>query len=924
MGAEKGGSKSGGFFHLFDWNRKSRKKLFSNGTISPEGTKQGKRSNDNLPSTRFRMIDEEDIVGVSSIKGSSDYSCASSVTDEEGNGTNKAPGVVARLMGLDSMPTTGVSEPYCTPFIDRRSLRDNHNLKRSPEFCTSSNRFNQEHNRAESYFRKPIEFRYQKMPSSPIEKFQTETLPLRSAKSLPISHHKLFSPIKNPGFTSAKNAAQIMEAAAKILETGPQASSGGKVSSFGSCSIPLKVCDPKESMAASQRTSRLLQLSRTPVGSSDVRFSRGEGGQSLNRSWNGAEDIVIFKPSPDSRELNPGGGKGKGRSISLAVQAKVNVQKREGLSTPLRSSVQKEHDQVKLNQPFNCQPNGQKNKQQKKPSTSNASGVLRQNNQKQNCQSSRSKLASNKSISNQQGRKVLSGDASSVKHKGVNKISANTRVGYRKEVLVTGELEREGSSSNKDFPQKKRLIERSFNNDKSSFVDNTFMNRHEECIQPNVVIEERAKRNKDNKDVTDVVSFTFTSPLVKPMAGSQSSTHVVESWDRRNGYWFDAHGEPTASDAKGKSLLSPGINAIKGDALSLLLEQKLRELTSGVDTSNDFMRAASFVPSFCTTEPRSVNLDIRAAEHGKLKHSRKDKPADIFDSCLATTNSQSFGIKQQIVEEVECSSSSSSYARKEQVQKIQNLSPLSIFEATFSTESCRSSESSGSTDGSKASSSSVQAQNAVALTFSKTTSSVEAEMELSDSASSTFADNSNSPDIRIATQFEKDKQEEIEYIREILCNGKLTSDDHLSSCFLSHAGTTLHQLVFDKMESKRNRKAHEKENIDGKVDRKLLFDCVNECLDTKCSLYCKAGYQAWAKGLTVTGKDLASEFCNEISGWRNMGDWMVDELVNKDMSTHLGRWQDFQIEAFEAGVDIEEDILSSLVDEVLADICIRS
>lgn len=35
MGAEKAGSKAGGFFHLFDWNRKSRKKLFANGTISP-------------------------------------------------------------------------------------------------------------------------------------------------------------------------------------------------------------------------------------------------------------------------------------------------------------------------------------------------------------------------------------------------------------------------------------------------------------------------------------------------------------------------------------------------------------------------------------------------------------------------------------------------------------------------------------------------------------------------------------------------------------------------------------------------------------------------------------------------------------------------------------------------------------------------
>lgn len=35
MGAEKGGSKSSSFFHLFDWNKKSRKKLFSSGTNSP-------------------------------------------------------------------------------------------------------------------------------------------------------------------------------------------------------------------------------------------------------------------------------------------------------------------------------------------------------------------------------------------------------------------------------------------------------------------------------------------------------------------------------------------------------------------------------------------------------------------------------------------------------------------------------------------------------------------------------------------------------------------------------------------------------------------------------------------------------------------------------------------------------------------------
>ena len=35
MGLDKASSKSGGFFHLFDWNKKSRKKLFASGTVSP-------------------------------------------------------------------------------------------------------------------------------------------------------------------------------------------------------------------------------------------------------------------------------------------------------------------------------------------------------------------------------------------------------------------------------------------------------------------------------------------------------------------------------------------------------------------------------------------------------------------------------------------------------------------------------------------------------------------------------------------------------------------------------------------------------------------------------------------------------------------------------------------------------------------------
>ncbi|XP_010938311.2 uncharacterized protein [Elaeis guineensis] len=902
METEKGGSKSSGFFNLFDWNRKSRKKLFSSGTNSSEISKQGKRSDSNLPTTQLRLNEEDEIIGVSRVKGSSDYSCASSVTDEEGNGV-RAPGVVARLMGLDSLPTSGVSEPFSTPFLDSRSLRDNCSLKRSPEF-SMNDQFSHAPHKAEGYFRKQVESRSQKMPSSPIERFQMEMLPPRSAKSLPITHHKLLSPIKNPAFTSAKNAAQIMEAAAKILEPGLPSSTRGKVSLFGSSSIPLKVRDPKESMAASQKTSRLLELSRTPFQSTDVSLSRGP---SLNKSCNVSEDIIIFRSSPDPYEIKTASTTGKGKSISLAIQAKVNVQRREGLSTSCRNTViQKEHDDYKLNQPFISQPNNQKNKQQKKPSTANASGILRQNNQKQNCPSTKGKLASKQSNSSQQGRKILSGDTG--KHRTVNRLSGNLKSGYKKEVLVTTDVEREGSSSNKDFPRKKRLIEGSFKSGKNDFIGSMSVDRNENGVQSNVVIDNHSRWNEDKRNAMDVVSFTFTSPLTKQLPGSHSTIQVVEKKDTRNGYSFDSCSEKNALNVKNKRLASLGLNVINGDALSLLLEQKLRELTAGMEPSSNFLRGGSFASSASVLQESKSAYNTDSTLHRKDFLLRPDKADGIFDSECSSTNGQ-------IAEEVDCSSSSG--ARKESDN--QHRSPLSIFDASFSNQSCNSPESTGSTDGSKICSSSVQAQNVASLSCSSKVPSMDAEMELSDSVSSAFMD-LDALEIS-STNHAKVSSQDLDYVREILYSRGLSKD--LSSCYLNDAGEILDSLLFEKLENKRSRTMLKGDDKDGRVKRKVLFDCLNECLESKCSRYFRAGYHAWTKGLAVVGKGLAEELYEELLGWKSMGDSMVDELVDKDMSIHLGRWVDFEIEAFETGGELEEKILSSLVDEVVADLCIK-
>ncbi|KAJ6974005.1 hypothetical protein NC653_030150 [Populus alba x Populus x berolinensis] len=90
----------GGFFHLFDWNGKSRKKLFVNNYEFPEGLKQGKENVEKMAKPRLHMTELDDRRANSSNRGSREFSCASSVTSDEGCGT-RAPGAVARLMGLD-------------------------------------------------------------------------------------------------------------------------------------------------------------------------------------------------------------------------------------------------------------------------------------------------------------------------------------------------------------------------------------------------------------------------------------------------------------------------------------------------------------------------------------------------------------------------------------------------------------------------------------------------------------------------------------------------------------------------------------------------------------------------------------------------------------------------------------------------------
>lgn len=423
-------------------------------------------------------MDEDETGGVSSVKGSSDYSCSSSVTDEDLCGS-KGPGVVARLMGLNSMPKLNTIDPSCTPLSDCYSKTENLECHRDEE--VSSN----------------IEPKYQKLVvMRPIEKFQTEILPPKSAKSIPITHHKLLSPIKSTNFVPSKDKAEIMESAARILEPGRKT----KLHS-------------KEKVQVGQKTLRMSERSQRS----------GESSRKTN-----ATPMRILQDSEESSS----GVKSKGRSISLALQAKANVQKREGLSlnNSRRSVSNAEKNESSPNMLFTSQK-----------STSN---VLRQNNQKQNCSVERGKPSS----------KSANGDLPSTRRHNSSKLVGHSKSSSRKLNSQVKDDKRHLSSSSA-----------------SSSSDRT---RKKRSVDGNCVSEKDKNKevsiSESEKMGTDVISFTFTAPMRSNEVREKCKNFSADSPNKRMMLNSD-------------SFTFLGRNVKGGDTLSRYLEQQLEELAHKVD-----------------------------------------------------------------------------------------------------------------------------------------------------------------------------------------------------------------------------------------------------------------------------------------------------------------------------------------------------
>ncbi|KAK1401773.1 VARLMGL domain-containing protein [Heracleum sosnowskyi] len=914
MEAEKRSSK-GGFFQLFDWNVKSKKKLFSNKSSFPECSNQGKENFSASEASQLQQMNMHEIGPSTSVQGN-DYNCISTVSSEEGHGT-KVPGVVARLMGLDSLPKKDISEPpYDSSFYDSYSLRDSHLPRTQPDIQSEHHiiDYGNTRNKLDGFSRNPVDFRMQKVQNRSIDRFQTEILPPKSARTISSSHNRLLSPIKSPGFILTKNAASIMEAASRIIEQSPQSTTKGK-SSFGSPSVPLRIRDLKEKLEAAQKAPQVpVQSQRARDNHSGKYMKR----QPNERGQRGIEDAQLLRHSVAQKQGGSRSLKNKEKTPSFSSQAKTNFQMKEGPSwSGNRSLNQKVDNRVKPNHLEKKELYTEKSVQ-RRTSASGTSDVLKQNNQKQNRASSKETTGLKpQTASCQQDKKVLSSKSSSRVNKTVNKIAETSSTGTGKKNTVAADTRKEISSSNsKSFLAKKRPVSAVARNNGNAVKD-VLINKNDRSVKCNVSVDGLSNWDAvDTKSGMDVVSFTFTSPIKKSIPGSQAPGQFRE--DDNSLSVVPANDKPTNVSY----LSSLGLNVIGSDALSVLLEEKLKELACRVEPSDsnlirqhqfsgpasslhDSAPFLSVTDSTCTENEKNLHLGLH-------KHNQENQ----HDFNHSSLDGMMLDAKQKWKESEDFEESSNGQNNNKTEHGQETDCPISS-QPSYSGESCTSLDSKVSyTSNGNRQCSSLESYETVSFISSRHPHYFE-ELELSDSASSLSVggverkDRACTPGYR---NFEQSPNWELVYTKEVLSNADLQLDDYV----LDQARLSA-DFFYSWDEKIGSDKAVDEYY---KLEQNLVIDFLNECLEFRCEQISVGSRKAWSK-LTMLFQNkerLAEEFHREMSGLTSMKDLLTDEIVDREMSSHYGKWVDFETEECEESLELGDEILSSLVDEIMIDL----
>lgn len=560
---------------------------------------------------------------------------AGALADTERTGGLRTPGLVARLMGLESTPVVRHDKPKRAPVSDFFYNQENKhvkcidNIKKASEFC-----YDRDLNLEKGAMK--LNSRPQKLQKTgffdrrTVMKVGAEALQFKNV--LPRSrkqHHKLACPIKSPKTLSGRNAARLMGAATKILEPGLQATNRARCSiTYSTSNISLDNHAPVDGRAFSLKQSR-QQAGLFGTKALNVQSTCNSCGNfvgAVDFIPNVEEQVTDMSSTSEltSSEFSNASSHGSGNGmrspktspeqvgvadarrsvfpkchgvVSLTSQAKANVQKRCQNFIDGKPHIQREQ-------------NMSSTAQECKPQLVIDSNSAKLNNWKRDQMiPPKDRVHERAKLFSHQIRRDSSSNALNRRkdHVALNRnLSHTTRTRTSARVVDVSKMKMERTSWEKkddslstanNLARKRRPINSSPHVENTGFTNSTLVRQrsvtsdviHRNVSAPFVRSVNRSSvkttfakqvegNDARNNKETDAVCFTFSS--TKKHCTSSSSSVEMKKQSKGEGTCDSSHNKEVMLDTNVENS-SPLriVSGLKGDALGALLEQKLKELT---------------------------------------------------------------------------------------------------------------------------------------------------------------------------------------------------------------------------------------------------------------------------------------------------------------------------------------------------------
>ncbi|CAI9110667.1 OLC1v1010732C1 [Oldenlandia corymbosa var. corymbosa] len=853
----------------------------------------------------------------------------------------RTPGLVARLMGLESMPTARQNKDNNGPSSGTAD-------KAGEKVVDGSTRFGREELNLEKGETKQ-ELRPQKLQKiglserRQVTRFGTEALQLKNVLSRSKKHHqqKLVSPVKSPRSVSGKNASRLIGAATRILEPGLQRSRTKGSLTYSNEYSPHPKAQVLLEEAADLKTNEHAFYLQSSANSSNKQSSSC-------RNCGHVLDIADIRPHSDEK---PSVSSPTSQIAHLSDQVSEKCNPRLPIFTTQREMERNKLDPqlpavfgMKSRQACTdfvpekkflnkeCRRQWQASSPQFKLQKDSPSVYARHKFHGENqISQGRDRLPSRPKISRLQHGRVTS--AANAINEAKDFVALNQNISDSAQLRIPVKVDgycldtnqktadrRHDSSS----PVRKRRSVDSIRQIESPYLMSSSLaktnSRHNTISGKDRGRSSHSARHLqeslsgDNvKNNADDVSFTFKSSR-KRESEIHSNVEVCRNQNVRNSELV--HKTAPSTDVDGSSLRKLPLT---GDSLGALLEQKLKELTCQEEDDCAFGHSApKKTTAMILQELISALTTEKPCHRADLSHGDTKTESCICDDAQHSKRNASTNFQAK---------RKSSNNSAGNLLTSEHLSPGSVLEPCFSNDSCCSSSLDDSSRYNGGDDCTECHEEPMLL---------EPDKEFFDSVSSPgmgkFYRNSvvnlldkiseafvtlNLDDLHL-------KGSKLVHAKEVILNAELIFGNAALPDGVLNEGFSISNFVLDQLDMLASvmwRKFSAIVGLDTKAKNQLkgfVLDCFVEYLESRFSRYSNTGFNAWTRlPLRMKTEMLICEIVEEIGRWLALAGLFPDELIEHDMSHSLGKWTDFELEAFETGTEIDQQILQALISEML-------